>query len=231
MALLWTDGTWTAESAVSGYRTSSPIPGSTEKCIIEQDYVILEANWQATAIGTQLGSTGFYLFEETQREDLGGGIVRWTKRFAKKPTTWTETSSYAYEFPGFFGITWVEASFVSEDPSIPYGREPFTQTVPLTLTHEYYRIGSGLDYSTTDALFTAKGHTAQIYYSQDENYRIKYLCDGPDEGGPYNVSTTPSRTDWDTYITNGTAIYVEDSTIERWLGDIYCITHRSVKAR
>jgi hypothetical protein len=238
MAVLWTDGTWTSAEAVTNPEFESPIPGSSAAYVLRQDFVILLANWSALALDTAHGTySDFKLVAEGPRVDLGGGVCRWTRTYAKVPATWDDWESYAYNFIGRTGTFGINIETVT-------GRERFTAVVPCRVRKEYFRCASGETYTTPGAipvnrqLFYCYGNIGlPVDYLFDAtaptnaNYSTM-ITDAATNGWSASVATQTIDTDGD--VTMGTAggqIIAEDSRIVRWMGNIWCRETRYVLAQ
>lgn len=101
------DGTFDAASL--GVRTglpvfSSPIPGVKDDVILTQDFI-----WHRDAADSHgpipLNSphptySSYYLVEEGERKDMGGGFIRSTRVYAKVPATHYDWEPFLYSFVG-----------------------------------------------------------------------------------------------------------------------------------
>lgn len=239
MSLLWTDGTWTAASAVGNPVMESPIPGDSAAYVLKQDFVIFLANWAALALDTAHGTySDFKLAEEGPRQDQGGGVCRWTRTYAKVPATYDDWEMYSYNFIGAAGDFGVNVTTTT-------GRERKTFPVPCRVHKEFFRCAAGETYTTPGAIPVNK---AFVYCFGSLWLQGDYL-------GP--VDTVPTSTDYGSMITDaatnkwsasvatqtiasdgdvtmGTAggqIVAEDSRIVRWLGNIWCRETRYVLAQ
>lgn len=101
MALPFIDGNWTVANAIGKPRRTYPFRGDTTSFYVEQDFVQFLANFSALALNTvHPDIASCYLVQEGPHSDLGGGIVRWTRTYAKIPVNriWYET--YPHQVPG-----------------------------------------------------------------------------------------------------------------------------------
>lgn len=219
MALLWTDGTWTSESLVGGYRFSYPIDGVTSAIVAEADYVVQASQYTVPTLGDSVSinikegtatSKTFYLVGEGPQSDLGGGMVRWTRKWATKPSSHDEYESYSYNFIGFYGAWGVNVTTVS-------GRDRFTRTVNSRIDNDYYLIHASGDYATEAAMVAAVSVEEQKYVINGTDYEIDYLGDNP----PFATASDPTRTAYDGWISAGTEVVAAPSEFERWMGPIW----------
>lgn len=223
MSLLKTDGTFTTASAVGKPRISFPIPGDITAYTVDQDFMIFADNFAASALDAAHSTfTTAYLVGESPTQDLGGGVVRWTKTWATKPATRSEYESFAYNFIGFWYWTGGSASI---------GRPRRTATVLSRTEYKYFRVfSSGGDYTTVAAMHAANAVDAYRYtFATDTDADIDYLVDST--AYPAQRATTPSQSAYETLISGGTEIAAEDSTVRRYMGNIYEIATRYVVAQ
>lgn len=236
MPRLWTDGTWTTATAVTLPAKTSPIPGVADAVVFTQDYMQIADNWTAGNVGGENPSggaysadehpteSGFFLALEGPRLDLQGGIVRWTRTYAKIPPTHYDEDSYNYKFPGFAGaLAWFSEGFYTVATGTPLGREPITKTVNCRITSEYFLIAAGQPYTSAFDIPVVSG---QKYYVEAESVQNDYLRDYD----PYPIASTPSRTTYESWITSGQLIVPEDSRLDRWMGNIWVRRTRRIRA-
>ncbi|HOP99105.1 MAG TPA: hypothetical protein PLK78_16935 [Verrucomicrobiota bacterium] len=221
MAAFKVDGDFTVATACSAARKSFPFPGDNTSFIVEQDFMQFFANFTPLALSTPHPTfTDAYLVEETPLQDLGGGVARWTRRYAQIPATRNEYEAFAYQFVGYIGITWG-----INVPTFP-GRHRFTKTVVSRLKHEYFLCATGQTYETPDLIPIIP---AQAYKFND--LVVDYLWDS---SGPHAVAVAPSepsRAEYEAWVAAGAEIVAEDSRISRWLGNIYERVTRYVVAQ
>lgn len=216
MAAFKVDGDFTVATACSAARKSFPIPGDNTSFIVEQDFMQFFANFTPLALNTAHPTfTNAYLVEETPLQDLGGGVARWTRRYATIPATRDEYETFAYHFIGFYGVWGINVTTVT-------GRDRFTKTVVSRLKHEYFLCATGQTYETPDLIPIIP---AQAY--EFNGIATDYLGDSP----PFSVASDPSRTEYEAWIAAGTEIVAEDSRVSRWLGNIYERVTRYVVAQ
>ena len=235
MSRLWTDGDWTTASHVGGPSYSSPLPGTTDPLILRQDCMILAASYSALAISTAHPTeTTYKLVQETDRQDQGGGVVKWTRVYAKVPAAWTEYSELAYNFIGYMGVFGINVETAT-------GRERFTKIVPMKICHDYW-IANGTSQTDpiaggTGVTITTAGNIPRIQgtlYTEAgyPTLLTDYLKDSP----PFVTASAPDRTAYEAYISTDAAtatsysIVVETSKLDRWMGEIWHRTTTYVKA-
>lgn len=95
------DGQWTEAKPHGSRRVYYPFDGDNESFYIEQDYMQALASWEALALDTTHDDfPDLYLVRESPLLPLGGGIVQWTRTYARIPNTRSESQSFAYTVPG-----------------------------------------------------------------------------------------------------------------------------------
>lgn len=219
------DGTFTTASAVGQARISYPIPQDSTAKIYSQDFMVFFANYAAPVIGSAHGVfTTAYCIGDSELEDLGAGVARYTRQWATIPAARDEYGSFAYTFPGLLGAApppYSQFWFADLDG----GRDPRSETVVSRMHHEFFLCVTGQTYETPDEIpiigaqeYTLVGNT---------NARFEYLL----PNGIFYDNTTPTKEAYETMITNGTELVAEDSVIQRLYGHIYERMTRYVKAK
>ena len=80
------DGTFTVAKAVTLPVFSAPFPGVNVDYVLTQDWVIDLANYSPLALDTAHPDyPTFKLAQESEKRDLGGGVVQWTRTYWKLP--------------------------------------------------------------------------------------------------------------------------------------------------
>src|SRR5690348_5458176 len=108
MANQWPTATYTdlitaTPVACSLPQFSSPIPGNTKEYFFTQDFMCLRptagVDLSVDITGTPVAHpsaglspdySGFYLVAEGERRDMGGGMVRWTRTYARVPDSYSD---------------------------------------------------------------------------------------------------------------------------------------------
>lgn len=220
---LYVDGDFTSAQPCSLPVLSAPIPHDKVEYVLKQDFIVLRKSFVPLDIMTAHPSasktpdySAYLLCNESEREDIGGGIVRWTRTYATKPSTWSQIEgNYAYNFIGLAGTFGIG--------DLVTGRKRFTRSVPLLVTRDYYLIGAGGDYATSDLIPI---NAEQLYYFNNAYWPIDFLFDSP----PFATASTPSLTAYLALVSGGSYIDVEASSVEQWLGNFFVRTTRQVKA-
>lgn len=222
---IYTDGDFTVVSPVTLPVLSAPIQGVNTDYILTQDFVQLEANFTSLPLNTAYpnsagsssgadfagddtyNSAGFILVSEGPRQDIGAGVVRWTRRYAKLPSTHYDPVQVSYTFPGF----------LSFDPLETLIRNPFTRSVPGVIEYAYFLAGTNTQ-SAVESLETANAVQAQLFVwprvtafpLPNESLQVDYLWE----------STVPTAAQYGTWVTTGSHIVAQPSQFSRWEGNI-----------
>jgi hypothetical protein len=202
------DGTFTTATLCGAARLSFPFSGDVASYIVEQDFMVFFANFSAAALDSTHGThTTAYLVGESALQDIGGGIARFTRTWAKIPATRTEYESFAYTFPGYY-----------PGPGTVDGRANMTRTVVSRLVHEYFLCATGQTYTTPSAIpiISAQRYTL----AGDNTAEVQWLVDAT--AYPFAAYTTdPTLPDYKALVSGQDEIVAEDSRLTRWMGNIY----------
>lgn len=214
---IYEDGDFTVALRVSLPVLSAPIAGVNKKYILTEDWVQYAANYSPLALntaypGTSSGGddayTDFLLVAESGFIDLGNGVVRWTRKYARIPDTHYDPVQVSYQFPGFL-------EFLPNETLI---RNPFTRSVPGTIEYKYFLAGTNTQ-AAIQSLESANYVAAQQYVWHrsfspplpDSSLQVDYLWD----------LTTPALGTYASWISNGTTtIVAQPSQFQRWEGNI-----------
>jgi hypothetical protein len=125
---------------------SSPLPNTSTEYVLQQDFMQFRANFSALALNTAHPSSGltpdysaFKLVAEGERRDMGGGIVRWTRTYAKVPDNYSDWESYSYPFIGMTTLQ-PDGTLIT--------RLQQAWLVSTRLQHDFFLTGTGGSYST-----------------------------------------------------------------------------------
>lgn len=227
MARTYTDGTYTSAFAVTPLVKQPALPGVKDDLVAAQDFVILRDSYTAAALNTPHADEAdpahpvWVLVAEDNKRDLGGDIMQFTRRYARKPDTYSEAQgTISYNFIGFDG------SFGINIPTIT-GRPRFVKTVAARAQHDFFLVGpeAYCDYATPQEIPIIP---EQTYYRATSTQTTDYLNDGPPT---FTEASNPSRTDYESWIATGSEIVAQASTLERWQGNIYRRTTIYIKAQ
>lgn len=230
---------------------TAPFAGVNIDYVLTQDYMQLLANYTPLALNTAHPDySDFVLVSEGPHQDQGGGVVRWTRTYAKTPAGRQDYASLAYNFIGYLGLTGINVTPIQYRPRV---------VIPVScrIQYDYFLCGTGGSYATPDLIPTISEYK---YYQPVGTFTliagvvtgtptypnpiqaalygipVDYLSDAsgafgaPTAYGRIVIGTVPTRTD---YINNiiGTEIAAEPSQLSRWQGNIFVRTTKYVIAR
>jgi hypothetical protein len=207
---------------------AAPIEGQTGNYVLSQDFICNLSSFTPLALNTPHPDfPTYYLVSEGEKRDIGGGKVRWTRVYAQVPATYTEPGgSYAYNYIGFVGNVISQGGEVTLSVT---GRERKVENSPVQITREFFLVGTGQTYTQWQSIPVISG---QRYYGAT-GLDTDYLTDAP----PFVTATNPTRTAYLALVTADAAspssfsLVVEDSTVTRWMGNIYMRETRRIKAK
>jgi hypothetical protein len=234
MSAFKTDGALTTAQEQGGARKSFPFEGDVASFIVEQDYLVLLASYSPVAISTAHGTfTNAFLVRESALENIGAGVVKFTRTYAQIPATRNEYGTFAFQYPGLYGTLTPPYAFqywtVADD-----GRDPYLDVGSSRMKHEYFLCAAGQTYATPDLIPILPKLAFNII--GNESSRNAYLL----KEGVFWSDTNPTVEAWLDLVAGGSGIgegaedgefIAEDSTIERWMGDIYVRVTRYLKAK
>lgn len=227
MSTILEDGNFVTATVHGAARLSAPLPHTNTDYLLEQDYQQNFDNFSPLALNTSHDTLPTYkLVEETPLQDVGCGVAQWIRRYAKVPDAHDEFETYGYNFIGIWGTFTPGVAIIT-------GRDRFTKIVQSRLANIYYLIGTGGTYATAGLIPIIP---AQLYYyGANPLLNLDYLTDSP----PFAVASNPSRAQYQTLVnaavsdvwttTNG-QIVAQESSISRWMGNIWRRTTRYVLA-
>jgi hypothetical protein len=218
------DGTWNTPQPTGPKVFTYPFEGDDTSAYFDQQYQVKAENFTKAATSSAHGTlAGYYLVGESPTQDVGNGILQWTRRYSKIPSDRNEYEMFGYNFIGYLGVWGSEEDNVS-------GRPRRVQNVLSRLAFTYFLVDPAL--ASDDApnkkyklVTSIPLLTAQTYKSNGID--ADFLHNNP----PYTSSSTPSRTTYEGWVTGGTEIVVEDSGLRRWQGNIWERVTRYVKAK
>lgn len=155
-----------------------------------------------------------YCIGDSEPQLVEAGIVSFTRSWANIPATRYDYETQAFTFPSLF-ITFEIRPSVSK-----------TSTVQIS--HEYYRVGAGLTYTSPD-LIPLVSETMVTYLS---GARAFILSDTQlNNGGGVMDLSSPTYSTYNGWISAKTYNIVAECSIERWKGNIWCRKTRRVLAK
>lgn len=225
--LVYVSGDHDVAEAVTLPRFSAPLTGVNVDYLLTQEFQVDLNSYAKITLNTPHPNfPDFVLVAESDIQDVGGGDVRWTRTYAKVPDDYTEISgTLAYNFIGFAGYT--QTASTATNPLT--GRPRFSKTVPVQVTHEFFLIGPGQPYATSEEIPTIEG---QQYLMAGTDYYLDFLADDP----PYGWQSDPGQAEYQALMAaDGTdqesySLVPETCAAQRWLGNIFMRATRRIKA-
>lgn len=129
---IYVSGDFTAAVPCSLPAFSAPFEGVTINYLLMQDWMCDVNSYAAFNISTgnlpHPDFPDFFLVRESEKRDMGGGIVRWTRTYAKMPQSYSQPGAASYSF-----IAYVSSLGV-------FGRTAFTQSVTARIQYDYFKL-------------------------------------------------------------------------------------------
>jgi hypothetical protein len=247
------DGDFTVPAACWLPAFSSPLAVSTKEYVFTQEWMQSRKTVSATTIGTGHPSSGltpdysaFKLISEGPKNDIGGGLVKWQRTYAKAPDSHDEFESYSYSFIGFVGTISRSGGVIAT------GRARNAAVVTSRVRHDYFLVGAGQTYANAGVIpiVRAQGYYAGASPGPAEAIVTDYICDAftNTDTGQAVPATVPSRSTYNAWVSAALAygfdpgavsvlganpgqIVAEDSRITRWMGPIFLRQTRYVLAQ
>jgi hypothetical protein len=133
-----------------------------------------------------------WMVEESVPQQLGGSLIRWTRRFATVPDTWIDFEMRSTNFPGYYNDS-TEANY----------RCPLVQNVIWKVTNRYYK---------NNDPYANIAVVDQKFQSKDSNGCPLDYVDG---------SSLPSYAAYTILVSASSLIDVSDCTLERYAGNLW----------
>lgn len=284
-----TDGDFNTATRVSLVRYSRAFPGDATFYLAEADYQQKGDYFARLPLGTQLlENRPFRLVDEVPLQEIGAGIIQWTRKFARPPAPRTEYESYAWRRPGYTNDSVYFQRVISGTPAVVNGRLRITvvgnhgltvgdsavvrYTVRLTSSEETGHsvsrkvlalvgnssfevspiVGTvtawnsvepgGLTRPVETRVVTSRmeifyhhvGATGDVFQSPEQLDTVNPVTiynSSDQEGDSYSDETTPTVTEYLADVSANKWIVVEGSIVRRWLGKIYEVSTRKVRAQ
>lgn len=146
----YSDGDWTVPGICSAERIQYPFEGNTKAILLNQDYMVFADYYLETtpAIGSAHPTyAGMYFVKDSPPQEVGGGIVKFTRTYAMLPgfvrdaqgnTTEVrvEPESYVWTKPGVNTINQGQTEWLIDNSAVSYPDSDtvklYTQTNPAT---------------------------------------------------------------------------------------------------
>ena len=239
------DGDWGIADPVSLPEFSSPIPARTDPDILTQEFTQALEKFQPCPLNTPHSSANkvpdyseYFLVNEGQLKSVGGGMVKWTRTYARVPDPYDEFESYAYPFIGFQGLTLSGSQW----DTLITGRQRQQWVVTSRVRHEFFKVGPGGSYPTAGQIpiVFAQQYVVGDFAGFVGGMPVDYITDAGGIGATNWGASVPSRTQYGAWmaaaksrgwasdvavIYNGTGIggqiVAEDSRLTRWRGNVW----------
>lgn len=216
---IYIDGDYTVPNPVSAPVFSSPLPGVAAQVVLTQVFQQFNEWFEPTALNTPYPTDlnpdyeDFVLCSESERQDIGGAIVSWTRTYAKVPDTRYEGTSMTFNFPGLVGTYTTPGTSSTFNVTLR-----LSQTLPVTskMRVDYFLCGTGGSYSDL-SLIPVIQHT-RFYLP---------IMNGVSEVGKQDVTildtaTVPTTAEYQADQAGGLFdIVAQDSQVTRWMGNIF----------
>lgn len=211
---IYVDGDYTIATACSAPVFSSPLPGLNEPVVLIQQFQQFNEWNLPLALNTAHPDyPDFVLVSESERQDIGGALVAWTRTYAKVPDTRYEGSSIVYPYPGY-DIKYTTPGTSNTTVVTARLQDPLNTTAEIK--YDYFLTGTGETYES----FT------DIPTIQRTRFYLPIL-NGLVEVGKQDVTiltdiTVPTS---DQYLADVAGkefdIVAQDSQVSRWMGNIF----------
>lgn len=215
----------TSAVAATQLAASYPIAGDVTAVIYSQDYTVPFANYVAPTLSSANADVATaYCIGDSELEDIGAGIARYTRQWATIPANRNEWGSFAYQFPGLLGS--------SNPPYSQYwtadiggGRDPVTLPAKSRIYHEYFLCAAGQTYTTPGDIPAIE--KTRFSLASNLEATIVYLL----PASVYWSDSVPTKEAYQAMIAAEDELVAEDSFLERYAGEIYVRRTRYVIAQ
>jgi hypothetical protein len=108
------DGDFTVATACGPKQIEYPFEGDTESMVISQEFMQLQASFKRLPLDTrQSARLDAFLVNEDGFQNLGGGVMKWTRTYATIPQSRRENETFAYTLPGITSEGLAERKIIS----------------------------------------------------------------------------------------------------------------------
>ena len=149
---LYNDQITTTPVACSLPQFASPIAATSKEYVFTQDFMCLrptggidlstDLNTPHPSAGMNPDYSSFVLVAESERRDMGGGMVRWTRTYARVPDSYSDFEPFSYPFIGTNTLSGVVVITRITTPWV----------VSTRLQHDFFLVGAGQTYTTAGAI-------------------------------------------------------------------------------
>jgi hypothetical protein len=165
--------------------------GSTSAIQYERAFVQHGDYWSPLALDTADATyTSAFLIEETFPQDIGNGLVKWRRKFATVPSSFTSYDYDAYTFVGYYASYEDSTNF----------RSPIGKTVPVTISHTFSKTSDpATDFAVVGPKFGPSNNRGELV-------------------GYVDANTDTTYTTYTGWVSAGTLIYIKNSSVQRCYG-------------
>lgn len=219
-APIYVDGDFTVATPVSLPQFNSPLPNTSASYVFRQDFMQFLKDVAPLALNSAHPSAGqtpdysaYFLIAEGEKQDMGGGVVKWTRTYSAIPASYDEWESLAYNFIGGGPIGPMSSANV--------GRLRFTDRVTCRVQNDFFMLGAAKTDPITGVIITptvpgditqisALAYCQQFIFSGTQYgglfYRQDYLSDvNVAANVGFLCITTPTATQYMAMVAEATA--------------------------
>lgn len=179
-----------------------PISASPNHKVVTCSYLASAKTYSRRVMSSSWEEDPTFILVDEQIEKTTGDLIYFSRKWSNVPEVWNDAASMAFTFPG-----------IDVGDSVPnIVRFPLTLPVVARIQHDYFVTTQPFK----DILMVKKFAVLNAY-----GYEFEYL------GGP----TAPPLSLYLSWMASSQDIIAQDSTIERYLGDIWVRKSYYVKAR
>ena len=143
--------------------------GAFDAYIVREIYVQRKANWTYLAVGTAHPGISASLFEESEPESIGAGLVRWERKYGSVPSDYSTYAMEAVTFPGYYSEWDADGGGASS-----VFRPPLTKVVEIRELHSFDE-----NAQPTDTLVP----TQKLQIQNARNEYVDYVDDNTTKAG------------------------------------------------
>lgn len=261
-SILFIDGNFTVPQPASEPVLIAPFAGVKDYLILKQDFVQFGINAVAALSSYQFAPAtlnlnygadfttansypGFFLCSESPLEDIGAGLVKWTRTYCKKPSTRYEATNLYYTFPGYNTayVSGATTSAVTQRLATPANSN-------VKLQYDYFLVGtSGANLAAPDysdeLLIPVTTRQRWGYNATNGAFVVGFVDINPPQlwdagintffpggtNGTYPGGASLTSAAYLALVTAGGTFVAEDSLVSRWQGNIWQRVTKSIVAK
>ena len=189
--------------------------GDTAHILITMPMVQLSASYAPLAINTAATVNGASVFVvgDSPPAEIGADVIQFDRQFANIPSTHYDYETASITFPGYI-----------------FERNPNTQTATVQIERVYYKVGAGQTYANVGAVPLI----SETRVTDTNGLNVSMFSGGElflNNGGGALFNTTPSLIDYKALVTANAYNIVIDSKPEWYIGGLWAVVTRRVKAK